>query len=440
MRSLTRRLILIVMAVVAAAFLLTGALALRIVSAAVTRDFDARMSSALNELVSAVDIGDDGILSLAREPGDPAFARANSGWYWSISRGATVLARSRSLRSGEPLPATSAGEDPATAMGPNGESLRIRSRETRLRDRSEVMVAVAGPERAVRDEIWAWTRMLIAAFVSVAVLLLIALAVVIRSGLKPLRRLADDLDSASRGHPADIAPPGYRELDPLANSVRDLMAQVQATVERARAQAGNLAHAIKTPLSLISARNQQRGVARDEDVDIGVGLIKRQIDHHLKRTRFAVAARLASERVAVGPIFDDIVLVTRRSHAARAIEVHADIAESSVFLGEREDFEEMLGNILDNACKWADSRVELTVRKQPGAIEIVVADDGPGLPDADRERVLARGVRLDETVAGDGIGLSIVADLVALYGGELRLEAATPHGLRVTFRLPSPAS
>jgi signal transduction histidine kinase len=437
MRSLTRRLILVVMAVVAAAFVLTGALALRIVSAAVTRDFDARLSGALNELVSAVDIGDDGILSLAREPGDPAFSRANSGWYWSISRGATVLARSRSLRSGEALPATASGED--AAKGPNGESLRMQSRETRLRDRSELVVAVAGPERAVRDEIWAWARMLIAAFASVAILLLIALAVVIRSGLKPLRRLADDLDGASRGHPVDIKPPGYRELDPLAGSVRDLMAQVQATVERARAQAGNLAHAIKTPLSLISARNQQRGEARDDDVDLGVRLIKRQIDHHLKRTRFAATTRLASERIAVEPIVDDIVLVMRRSHASRAMEIHSDIEQGSVFLGEREDFEEMLGNVLDNACKWARSRVELTVRKQPGAIEVFVGDDGPGLPDADRERVLARGLRLDETIAGDGIGLSIVADLVALYGGELRLETAAPHGLRVTLRLPSPA-
>lgn len=438
MGSLTRRLIVVVMLVVAAAFALTIALTLRIVSGAVTRDFDARLSTALNELASAVDIGSDGILVLSREPGDPGFNRPNSGWYWSIARGATVVARSRSLRGGQldtVRPDTS--EEAVSGTGPSGEELRIRARTLTLREHGDLQVTVAAPVRAIRDELLATARTLLIALGTVAALLLIALAVVIRRGLTPLRRLAADLDAASHGNPVEIKPPGYRELDPLANSVRDLMTQVQATIQRARTQAGNLAHAIKTPLSLISARNEQRGEAKDGDVDLSVRLIQRQIDHHLKRTRFAAKARLASERIAVAPVVDDIVLVMTRSYAGRALQIHADVAEGAIFLGEREDFEEMLGNILDNACKWAKTRVDLTVRQMPGAIEIAVEDDGPGLPDADRARVLARGVRLDETVAGDGIGLSIVADLVALYGSELDLQTSPSGGLAVRFKLPS---
>ncbi len=440
MRSLTRRLILVVMLVSAAAFILTIALTLRIVSGAVTRDFDARLSTALNELSSAADIGSDGILSLSRDPGDPAFNRPNSGWYWSIAQGPSVLARSRSLRSGQlDFLTTGADSEAVSRAGPAGEELRIRNRTVRLRERGDLLITVAGPARTIRDEVWSSTRTLIGTLGAVAIVLLIGLAIVIRRGLRPLRQLANDIGDASRGNAVNLKPPGYRELDPLAGSISDLMTQVQGTIERSRVQAGNLAHAIKTPLSLISARNQQRGGAKDRDIDLSVSLIERQIGHHLKRTRFAGKVRLASEFIPVASVVDDLVLVMTRSYPARALQIHADIADGAVFLGEREDLEEILGNILDNACKWAKTRVDLAVRQMPGAIEITVQDDGPGLAAADRERALERGCRLDETVSGTGIGLSIVADLVALYGGELDLQTAASGGLLLRMTLPSTA-
>lgn len=424
MRSLTRRLIAVVMLVVVLAFALTAALTLRIVSGAVTRDFDARLATALNELASSIDIGSDGILSLAREPSEPAFSRPQSGWSWSVAKGDDILAQSRSLRGRVPT---------------HESDMRTQTRIVGLRDRGDVTITVEGPARAIRDEIWSSARTLLVAFAIVALALLLALGFVIRRGLRPLRRLASDLDAASQGKDVRITAPGYHELDPLADSVRDLMAQVSTTVERSRAQSANLAHAIKTPLSLISARNQQRGAAKDGDVDLSVGLIQRQIDHHLKRARFAGKARLASERIAVAPVLDDIVLVMMRSYAGRNLAIDVDAEDGAVFLGEREDLEELLGNLLDNACKWARSRIAVSVHRIEVVLKVIVDDDGPGLSEDNRERALERGQRLDETVAGDGIGLAIVTDLAALYQGTLALDTAPCGGLRVTMTLPSAA-
>ena len=305
MRSLKHRLILIVALSVAAAFLLTAFLSWRVVTAAVERDFDARLSGAMSELLSAADRGQDGILSLARTPGDPVLNRPRSGWYWSISDGDTVVAQSRSLPLGEAhAPVAAALDDERSvpvsrpARGADGQTVRYQRRVLALRDgKDDLTILVAGPERLVREEVWLSMRWLLAGLALVAIVLIALVVLEIDQGLRPLRRLARDIERASQGDISRVGDTSYRELDPLTRGINDLVDQVGTVVERARAQAGNLAHAIKTPLSLISARNESRGAGQDEDVRLGVAAIRRQIDHHLKRTRFAGKARLASERV-----------------------------------------------------------------------------------------------------------------------------------------------
>jgi signal transduction histidine kinase len=448
MRSLRRRLIVVVVTSVALGFLLTAALTWRIVSDAATRDFDTRLANALGELALAVDFGDDRILSLWREPEDPAFNRPNSGWYWRITKDEVTLARSRSLRLGE-LPTVAdagAGGDPGErspsltlpASGPSGEDLRLRYRVVTLRDGAiKLGITVAGPERDIGREVWRSMRWLLLGLAIVAVILSGLLIVEIGSGLRPLRVLAQDIERASRGEIARLTPQNYRELNPLASSVNDLIEQVEIVVGRARAHAGNLAHAIKTPLSFISARNEMRGPAQDTEIGYGVATIRRQIDHHLKRARFAGKARLASDRVPVKSVIDDIVLVMERSYGDRGLSITASVDDGAVFLGEREDFEEMIGNLVENACKWARGIVKIEARHSTDSLDIRIEDDGPGLPEHERLRALERGRRLDEAVAGSGIGLSIVADLVDLYGGDINLQTAELGGLSVALRLPS---
>jgi signal transduction histidine kinase len=450
MRSLKHRLILIVALSVAVAFLLTAFLSWRVVTAAVERDFDARLSGAMSELLSAADRGQDGILSLARTPGDPVFNRPRSGWYWSISDGDTVVAQSRSLPLGEVhAPVVAALDDERSApvsrptRGADGQTVRYQRRILALRDgKGDLTIVVAGPERLVREEVWLSMRWLLAGLALVAIVLIALVVLEIDQGLRPLKRLARDIERASQGDISRVGATGYRELDPLTRGINDLVDQVGTVVERARAQAGNLAHAIKTPLSLISARNESRGAGQDEDVRLSVAAIRRQIDHHLKRTRFAGKARLASEPVPVRAAIDDIVLVMTRSYRDRSLVFAISVEGGAVFLGEREDLEEMLGNIVENACKWAKKNIDIAVASAGETLIVQIDDDGPGLPMEERVRVLERGKRLDDTIAGAGLGLAIVADLVALYDGGLDLLTSDAGGLRVILSLPSsrPAS
>jgi signal transduction histidine kinase len=444
MRSLKRRLIAIVALSVAAAFLFTAFLCWRVVTAAVERDFDARLSGAMSDLLSAADRGQDGILSLARTPGDPVFNRPHSGWYWSISDGDTVIARSRSLPLGEAAPVADVALDERSgpvsrpAQGADGESIRYQRRTLALRDgRGDLAILVAGPERLVRDEVWLSMRWLLVGLAIVAIALIALVALEIDRGLRPLKRLARHIERATQGDIIRIGDTSYRELDPLARGINDLVDQVGTVVERARAQAGNLAHAIKTPLSLISARNESRGAEQDEDVRLSVAAIRRQIDHHLKRTRFAGKARLASEPVPARAVIDDIVLVMTRSYRDRSLAFAVSVEGEAIFLGEREDLEEMLGNIIENACKWAKKDIDISVRSAGERLIVEVNDDGPGLPVEERARVLERGKRLDDTTAGSGLGLAIVADMVALYDGGLDLLTSRAGGLRVVLSLPS---
>ncbi len=446
MRSLKRRLIVIVALSVFAAFLLTAFLSWRVVTAAIVRDFDARLSGAMSELLSAADRGQDGILSLARIPGDPVFNRPHSGWFWSISDGDTVVAQSRSLPPGEvhAPPVAAALDDERSvpvsrpAQGADGQSIRYQRRSLTPRDgKGDLAVLVAGPERLVRDEVWLSMRWLLGGLAIVAIVLIAVVVLEIDQGLRPLKRLARDIERASQGEIMRFGDTRYRELDPLARGIKDLVDQVATVVERARAQAGNLAHAIKTPLSLISARNEGRGAEQDEDVRLSVAAIRRQIDHHLKRTRFAGKAHLASDSVSVRAAIDDIVLVMTHSHRDRSLAFAVSVEGDAFFLGEREDLEELLGNIIENACKWAKKNIDISVRSAGDKLIVQVDDDGPGLPVEERARVLERGKRLDDTIAGSGLGLAIVADLVALYDGSLDLLTSGAGGLRVVLSLPS---
>ena len=227
MRSLRRRLVVVVVTSVATGFLLTAALTWRIVSDAATRDFDTRLANALGELALAVDFGDDKILSLSREPEDPAFNRPNSGWYWRIAKGDLTLARSRSLRLGE-LPAirnAAAGGEPGEpprpltlpASGPSGEDLRLRHRVVQLRDGAILLdITVAGLGGDIGREVWLSMRWLLLGLAIIAAILSGLLIGEIRSGLRPLRILAEDIERANAlGEIARLKPSSYRELNPL---------------------------------------------------------------------------------------------------------------------------------------------------------------------------------------------------------------------------------
>jgi signal transduction histidine kinase len=231
------------------------------------------------------------------------------------------------------------------------------------------------------------------------------------------------------------------EVTPLIEEFNTVLAQNTEVVERARTQAGNLAHALKTPLSVLAnaARSQDEQCAElahlvADQVDIA----RRQVDYHLARAQAAATTRMPGAKTPLLPAIEGLARAMRRLHAERQIELSVrPFPESLSFRGEAQDLQEMLGNLLDNACKWAARNVELNVRSNGATLTITIDDDGAGLAADQRDAVIRRGVRADEQVSGSGLGLAIVDDLARLYGGQVELVDSPLGGLRSVLTLPA---
>lgn len=385
-------------------------------------------------------------IHLIGQPGEPQFERPFSGWYWQINRGGKVLLTSRSLWDQTlPLPAA-----PPTAdadglhryeiAGPRGQRLRVIERPiTFAANGPTYRYAVAGNLADVEQEIrpfrvtLAWSLGLLGLGLAAAVLIQVYF------GLTPLRRLRIALARIRAGRAQRIEGPFPGEVRPLVEEANALIAHIAEVVERARTHVGNLAHALKTPLSVLSNEAARSEGPLAETVAHETALMQGRIEHHLARARTAASAGVIGQRADVKPVIDALARTLARMYAARniAIEVPEQDLVDVAFHGDVQDLEEMLGNLMENACKWARHRIRVTVANESARLCIAVEDDGPGLAPEDRARVLARGARLDETVPGSGLGLDIVSEIAALYGGKLSLDAAALGGLRAALELPA---
>jgi signal transduction histidine kinase len=224
---------------------------------------------------------------------------------------------------------------------------------------------------------------------------------------------------------------------PLAQELNALLSHNAAVVERARTHVGNLAHALKTPLSVLMNEAAVGNEAITETVRKQTELMRRQVDHYLVRARTAATGGVLGARSDVAQVVDDLHRTLAIIHRDRALDIRTTCPPALLFRGERQDLEEILGNLMDNACKWADSRVAVTAHVEAGRLVIDVDDDGPGLAPEQRSKVLERGTRLDESVPGSGLGLAIVRDIAGLYDGQLQLGQAPLGGLRATLVLPT---
>jgi signal transduction histidine kinase len=264
----------------------------------------------------------------------------------------------------------------------------------------------------------------------------------VRIGLLPLRRLKDALHRIRDGKAQRLEGDFPAEIAPLAEELNSLIEHSAEIVARARTHVSNLAHFLKTPLSVLAseadaAQKQAGDSAFSDQVRRQVDVMRRQVDHYLARARAAGSINVLGNRTQVAPVLQDLARVLTRIHAARDIVIDADCPAEIYFRGERQDLEEMAGNLMDNACKWAKSRVRVRVVSDGARLVLTVGDDGPGLTPEERERVGERGERLDETVPGSGLGLAIVRDISKLYGGFLTLEASDLGGLETRLTLPA---
>ena len=448
--SLVRRLVFLA-AAWSLAVLIAGGFALStfFARASVNR-FDDELSEVVDSLFAGAQVEDGKILG--PQLSETRALRAYSGDYWEIAQpdasgGLHAVARSRSLWD-RALPAPLAGAEvfakqPGKAMaynapGPLNQKLRIIALQGRLPEIADPVIFMAAEDRAPLDhDVATFDTTVAFALLLLGAGLIAAVIIQVRVGLEPLFALRRDVAAVRTGASERVSGEYPSELAPLAAELNALMAHNQEVVERQRTHVGNLAHALKTPLSVVltEARGQSGPLA--EVVTRQAETMSQHIDHHLRRARAAARAGGLGERTEVAPVLEELTRTLERIFSAKVSEIEWDCGDGVWFAGERQDLTEIVGNLLENACKWSRSRVRVSAAPVDGALlSLVVEDDGPGLAADQREEVLRRGARLDESAPGSGLGLSIVDELVRAYGGKVALGVSPLGGLRFEARLP----
>ena len=301
-----------------------------------------------------------------------------------------------------------------------------------------MVTAVAGDLGEVDAETKDFTGTLIWAFALLGLGLIAAIVLQVRVGLLPLRRVRDSLARIRDGKARRLEGKFPAEIAPLAGELNSLIQHSEEVVGRARTHVANLAHFLKTPLTVLSSEADAQPGPLADQVKRQVDSMRRQVDHYLARGRAAGSLDVLGNRAKVKSVLDDLARVLEQIHEQRGIAIEVECPATLFFRGDRQDLEEMAGNLMDNACKWAKGRVVARAVADSGARwNLTVEDDGPGLRPEDRERVLERGERLDESVPGSGLGLSIVEDIAKLYGGSLELGTSAVGGLAATLNLPA---
>jgi signal transduction histidine kinase len=435
--------------------LITGIVLSSLYRQAVERAFDRRLGVYLRTLVADVAAPEETSDKFPSSLGEPLFELPLSGWYWQVTRvdpGKADVRASRSLWDGG-LPhledrGISAGADGSRqgyVDGPEDQKLRLVERNIDLGDEGHYIVAVAGDAAEITDETRSFDQALVITFSILAVVLLLTTMFQVRFGLAPLKRITDSLTAIRSGSAERLAGEFPVEIAPLARETNALIDANKEIVERARTHVGNLAHALKTPLSVMV--NEAAGRGNDPlalKVQEQAAIMRDQVARHLERARLAARLTVVGSVTEVMPVVTALARTMELIHRDRAVVIEVRASDSARFRGERADLEEMIGNLVDNACKWAASRVTIDVlseRRDPASeaqtVRILVDDDGRGLSPSEREQAATRGKRLDETTPGSGLGLSIVVELAGLYGGQLKLGTAPLGGLRAELVLPA---
>jgi signal transduction histidine kinase len=410
----------------------------------VTAALEARLAADLNQIVAALELDAGGAPALTRRPAEPLFEKPYSGRYFQVSTPAGPPLRSRSLWDAAlDLPAD---ELPDGAVhthriaGPAHQRLLALERNVRLPDGpASLRVAAAADLDELAPPLRRFRRTLAGALGVLGIGLVGAVLLQVGYGLLPLVRLRRALGDLRAGRRTRLAGDWPAEIRPLVHDFDAVLQHSEAVLERARTQAGNLAHALKTPIAILGNAADAPGPALATTVRAQAAEMRRQIDRHLARARAAANAGRPGAHADALACARQVARTVQKLYAERGIAVAVVDGGAPAFRGDAGDLAEILGNIVENACQWARSRVELRLGAAAGALEILVDDDGPGLPPERREEVFQRGRRLDEAVPGSGLGLAIVRDLVELDGGTIALEPAPLGGLRVRLALPAVA-
>ncbi|OYW86770.1 MAG: histidine kinase [Sphingobium sp. 32-64-5] len=423
--------------------LLGGGLALdRVLQDAITRNFDDGMAYVLTAMIASAEIGPDGEVFFNRPLADQRFLEPNSGVYYQISSARHEDWRSRSLwdralkldldRPGSDLRVYNSDQFP-------DESLRVMERSVMLPGSSvRWTFAVAQARSGLDDQIRTLRVTLIRSFVLLGLGLLILIIIQNLYGLRPLRVVRREIVRMRDGSKSRVTEPMPREILPMVEELNALLAHNERQAEEARAHAGNLAHALKTPMTVIMNAATANSPDLNETVIREAVTMRRQVDHHLARARAVGRRGMAQSRANV---WDSLTAVERAvARLYPDVRIDMDGNEAIEARVERQDLDELLGNLVENAAKYGGGSVFATVRASSDAEWVVVdiEDDGKGIPPGERERIFDRGARLDTSKPGTGLGLAIVRDVAEIYGGRVELdESEDMGGLLVRLSLPA---
>jgi len=439
--SLNRRMIVVAAAWIAALLLIGGIALDRVLTRSIEDQFNSQLEFLLNSMIYASEIGPDGVRFI-RPPADQRFIQPYSGLYFQISGAGMETFPSRSLWDRR-LRVSEAHSDvkphlyDTDEFGPN-EPLRVVERDAILPGSNvRWRFQVAESRETIKEQIHRLRSTLFWSFLALGVGLLVLAALQTFYGLWPLRRVRDEVAAIRSGDKTRISNEFPSEIRPLTEEINQLLAHNEAQAEEARRHAGNLAHALKTPLTVVTNAATARSSDLADTVCREALVMRRQVDHHLARARAIGRRAAAQSRALVWESLEAVQRAVDRLHEGVTVDIAGD--HHAQVRVERQDLDEMLGNLVENAAKYGGGRVFVTVEPQGAMVDILIEDDGPGIPRERRGELFTRGARLDTTgKPGTGLGLAIVRDVAEIYGGSIHLEESEDlGGLLARLSLPA---
>ena len=441
--SLTRRMILTAAAWITILLIGGGAALDRVLVNSVEQNFDNQLEYVLTAMIASAEIGPDGEIRMNRPLGDQRFLEPNSGLYWQITGKGAMPFPSRSLWD-RALSAPANHNDQAVHFRNSNEfadePLRIAERAIKLPDSDIAWTFMVAQSRDSLDrQIIELRSVLVTSFLLLGLGLIILAALQTFYGLWPLRAVRKAIAQMRSGRESRVTDALPDEVMPMVNELNALLDHNEQQAEESRRHAGNLAHALKTPLTVImnSATAQSPDLA--DTIIREATTMRRQVDHHLARARAVGRRGHSHSRAQIWDSLESVERAVSRLYSHVRLDMAGDKEISARV--ERQDLDEMLGNLIENAAKYGGGSVFVTVEDAGDFVEMLIEDDGKGIPEAERERLFDRGARLDTGKPGTGLGLAIVRDVVEIYGGTVRLEESEDlGGLLVRLRLPKAIS
>jgi signal transduction histidine kinase len=440
-KSLTKRIITLSVFWIVIALVFTAVLMGRFYREHIEEHYDSHVATHVEELVVAVETDPDGKVRLSRKPTDPRFHRPDSGWYWEILGGDRLLIKSSSLGDQQldlSEMTLDEGHDVQSVYGPGQQKLRAHVVHVSYPYEPGSLTFVAtAPEMQIKDDVHEFYTHIMASFLVLGIGLSVAVVMQVMIALKPLKAIRSAISDIRAGKTERLPREFPSDVQPLVDELNFLLDHNETLLKRARNQLGDLAHSVKNPLSVI--RNEARSMSSKQGQLIldQSHVMASNIDHYLSRARIYGKQDAIGYRTSVKSVIDDLSFAVEHIHKERGIEIEMLNLDDKWFRGEAQDLEEMAGNLIDNAFKWAKTRVVVRCESDHNRLALIIEDDGPGIAEEELKTITRRGRKLDETIPGHGHGLGIVKDIAELYGGALKLGRSALGGLKAELDLPA---